>query len=337
MHRSRLQRIADSSSRLPRLPQRTKITMRRVASCMLSVVAAFQVPRSRVAPRTPITYAAKTLPAEVVFENINFFGFVKRLTAAVAHARPETLTKITKALPADDFIAVVSFYILLDPALRLMWRIRSKRSFGDSWFGTLRPALKLLSSVFACLYGLDVLYCTSCLVGNPLPNVIPAVAAGIGYTAVAGTLCTSIKDRFLERQVLPAWSKDTRARNFAVKRGTGIGIWILCILICLETLRIEAGVSVKSIIGLTSIFGIATGFAVKDLASNWVGGLLLFVTRPFVPGDKIEMSPPVRKSNFGRPTPSHRRSYGSTSRRMWGTRNLISTQLITRDEGPRHE
>ena len=58
----------------------------------------------------------------------------------------------------------------------------------------------------------------------------------------------------------------------------------------LETLRIEAGVSVKSIIGLTSIFGIATGFAVKDLASNWVGGLLLFVTRPFVPGDKIEMT-----------------------------------------------
>ena len=125
---------------------------------------------------------------------------------------------------------------------------------------------------------------------DSLPNVIPAVAAGIGYTAVAGTLCTSIKDRFLERQVLPAWSKDTRARNFAVKRGTGIGIWILCILICLETLRIEAGVSVKSIIGLTSIFGIATGFAVKDLASNWVGGLLLFVTRPFVPGDKIEMT-----------------------------------------------
>ena len=240
--------------------------MRRVASCMLSVAAAFQAPRSRAAPRNPTNYAAKTLPAEVVFENINFFGFVKRLTAAVAHARPETLTKITKALPADDFIAVVSFYILLDHAMRLMWRIRSKRSFGDSWFGTLRPALKLLSSVFACLYGLDVLYCTSCLVGNPLPNVIPAVAAGIGYTAVAGTLCTSIKDRFLERQVLPAWSKDTRARNFAVKRGTGIGIWILCILICLETLRIEAGVSVKSIIGLTSIFGIATGFAVKDLS-----------------------------------------------------------------------
>ena len=259
-------------------------------SLALLAADAFHAPRSRVMPRTPTNYAAKPLPAEVVFENINFFGFVKRLTAAVAHARPETLTKITKALPADDFIAVVSFYILLDPALRLMWRIRSKRSFGDSWFGTLRPALKLLSSVFACLYGLDVLYCTSCLVGNPLPNVIPAVAAGIGYTAVAGTLCTSIKDRFLERQVLPAWSKDTRARNFAVKRGTGIGIWILCILICLETLRIEAGVSVKSIIGLTSIFGIATGFAVKDLASNWVGGLLLFVTRPFVPGDKIEMT-----------------------------------------------
>ena len=55
--------------------------MRFVASCMLSVVAAFQAPRGRVAPRTPINYATKTLPAEVVFENINFFGFVKRATA----------------------------------------------------------------------------------------------------------------------------------------------------------------------------------------------------------------------------------------------------------------
>ena len=248
---------------------------------------------------------------------------MKRLTAAVAHARPETLTKITKALPADDFIAVVSFYILLDPALRLMWRIRSKRSFGDSWFGTLRPALKLLSSVFACLYGLDVLYCTSCLVGNPLPNVIPAVAAGIGYTAVAGTLCTSIKDRFLERQVLPAWSKDTRARNFAVKRGTGIGIWILCILICLETLRIEAGVSVKSIIGLTSIFGIATGFAVKDLASNWVGGLLLFVTRPFVPGDQL-----CGNQITGAPHPTRRASVAASMR--WRGGSTPSTRRCPR-------
>ena len=110
---------------------------------LLAAAHAFQAPRSRVVPRTVANYAAKPLPAEVVFENINFFGFVKRLTAAVAHARPETLTKITKALPADDFIAVVSFYILLDPALRLMWRIRSKRSFGDSWFGTLRPAKKI--------------------------------------------------------------------------------------------------------------------------------------------------------------------------------------------------
>ena len=58
---------------------------------LLAAARAFQAPRSRVAPRNPTNYAAKTLPAEVVFENINFFGFVKRLTAAVAHARPETL------------------------------------------------------------------------------------------------------------------------------------------------------------------------------------------------------------------------------------------------------
>ena len=124
-----------SAARQPNMHLPTALSL-----ALLAAAQAFQAPRGRVVPRTQINYAAKPLPAEVVFENINFFGFVKRLTAAVAHARPETLTKITKALPADDFIAVVSFYILLDPALRLMAH-PSKRSFGDSWFGTLRPAL----------------------------------------------------------------------------------------------------------------------------------------------------------------------------------------------------
>ena len=263
------------------------------------VGTAFQAPRrrrdvlrERLPRRRPIgcNYAAKPLPAEVVFENINFFGFVKRLTAAVAHQGPRRSRRSRRPCPPTTLLLSSAFIFagpraeadVAYPLEAVFWGLVVR----DLKTGPETPQQRLRLSI----YGLDVLYCTSCLVGNPLPNVIPAVAAGIGYTAVAGTLCTSIKDRFLERQVLPAWSKDTRARNFAVKRGTGIGIWILCILICLETLRIEAGVSVKSIIGLTSIFGIATGFAVKDLASNWVGGLLLFVTRPFVPGDKIEMT-----------------------------------------------
>ena len=260
-------------------------------SLSLLAVRAFQAPRSSVGRRTTRGLAASTLPAEVVFENINVFGLVKRTMAAATHLKPGTLKKVAKAMPADDFVAVVAFFLVLDPALNLMWRLRGgSRSFNDSWFGTLRPALKLLSSVFGTLYALDVLYCASCLIGNPLPNVIPAVAAGIGYTAVGGVLTTSIKDRFLEPRLMPVSGRSSRARNFAVKRGSGIAIWLVCILICLETLRIEAGVSVKSIIGLTSIFGIATGFAVKDIASNWVGGLLLFATRPFVPGDKIALT-----------------------------------------------
>lgn len=201
-------------------------------SLSLLAVRAFQAPRSSVGRRTTRGLAASTLPAEVVFENINVFGLVKRTMAAATHLKPGTLKKVAKAMPADDFVAVVAFFLVLDPALNLMWRLRGgSRSFNDSWFGTLRPALKLLSSVFGTLYALDVLYCASCLIGNPLPNVIPAVAAGIGYTAVGGVLTTSIKDRFLEPRLMPVSGRSSRARNFAVKRGSGIAIWLVCILV----------------------------------------------------------------------------------------------------------
>ena len=162
-------------------------------SLSLLAVRAFQAPRSSVGRRTTRGLAASTLPAEVVFENINVFGLVKRTMAAATHLKPGTLKKVAKAMPADDFVAVVAFFLVLDPALNLMWRLRGgSRSFNDSWFGTLRPALKLLSSVFGTLYALDVLYCASCLIGNPLPNVIPAVAAGLAFPVVS-LLCFHLR------------------------------------------------------------------------------------------------------------------------------------------------
>ena len=65
-----------------------------------------------------------------------------------------------------------------------------------------------------------------------------------GYTAVAGLGLTSIKDRLLK---LPPSSTSTRARNFAVKRGSGVAIWLVCILACLEILCFELGLTLGSI------------------------------------------------------------------------------------------
>ncbi|KAH8059168.1 PhoD-like phosphatase [Aureococcus anophagefferens] len=80
------------------------------------------------------------------------------------------------------------------------------------------------------------------------------------------------------------------ARAFVVKRGSGVAVWFVCCAVCFEVLRFNIGLTLGSIVSFAGISGIALGFATKDLVSNWVGGALLVLTRPFVPGDKIQMT-----------------------------------------------
>ena len=52
---------------------------------------------------------------------------------------------------------------------------------------------------------------------------------------------------------LPPSSTSTRARNFAVKRGSGVAIWLVCILACLEILRFELGLTLGSIFAFSGV------------------------------------------------------------------------------------
>lgn len=60
-------------------------------------------------------------------------------------------------------------------------------------------------------------------------------------------------------------------------------ILITAILVVLQTL----GFSISGVLAFGGIGGIAIGFAAKDLLSNFFGGLMIYLDRPFVTGDWI--------------------------------------------------
>ena len=65
----------------------------------------------------------------------------------------------------------------------LVWRLRGRtRDFEASWCITVRPALRLLASVFGGLYALDCAYVVATLAGVPMPALAPQLAAAAGYT-----------------------------------------------------------------------------------------------------------------------------------------------------------
>ncbi|MEL0153398.1 MAG: mechanosensitive ion channel family protein, partial [Halieaceae bacterium] len=76
---------------------------------------------------------------------------------------------------------------------------------------------------------------------------------------------------------------DDRASINAVARLARITIWVLVVLMVMQSL----GVSVSGLLAFGGIGGIAVGFAAKDLLANFLGCVSIYLYRPFAVGDWI--------------------------------------------------
>jgi len=76
---------------------------------------------------------------------------------------------------------------------------------------------------------------------------------------------------------------DERATIRATVRLARISLWIILALMILQSL----GVSVSGLLAFGGIGGIAVGFAASDLLANFLGGLSIYLDRPFTVGDWI--------------------------------------------------
>jgi len=74
-----------------------------------------------------------------------------------------------------------------------------------------------------------------------------------------------------------------RATISAVARLSRIVLWIIAGIMILQSL----GVSVSGLLAFGGVGGIAVGFAARDLLANFLGGLSIFLDRPFAVGDWI--------------------------------------------------
>ena len=80
-----------------------------------------------------------------------------------------------------------------------------------------------------------------------------------------------------------ALASSDRATISAVARLSRIVLWVIAGIMILQSL----GVSVSGLLAFGGVGGIAVGFAARDLLANFLGGLSIFMDRPFAVGDWI--------------------------------------------------
>jgi MscS family membrane protein len=107
-----------------------------------------------------------------------------------------------------------------------------------------------------------------------------AILSLVGW--LAHRLSRGIEEELLSEH-RGALESGERATINAVARLSRIVIWAIAGIMILQSL----GVSVSGLLAFGGVGGIAVGFAAKDLLANFLGGLSIFLDRPFAVGDWI--------------------------------------------------
>ena len=84
----------------------------------------------------------------------------------------------------------------------------------------------------------------------------------------------------------PGVSWDVQARSALIDKALTVSAYILTSYYCLSAL----GVNMSGLLRSVAFSGIAIGFAAQKLVSNCIGGVLIFITQPFVEGDYVQFN-----------------------------------------------
>ena len=184
--------------------------------------------------------------------------------------------------------AVVFLVLLFNLILRLLVKRlhrkleRTSNPWDDAVVGALQKPLNLLVWIVGIAFAAEIVRLeTDAAVFNaigPLRDV--GVIASI--TWFLQRLSTSLQKNIIERNKGKEQLVDKTTIE-AIGKLIQVSILITAALVILQTL----GFSVSGVLAFGGIGGIAIGFAAKDLLSNFFGGLMIYMDRPFSVGDWI--------------------------------------------------
>jgi len=170
--------------------------------------------------------------------------------------------------------------------LRLIdWGERVVAKTESVWDDALLQAARTPVRMLTWLLGLSV--CTLLL-----EKAGPAVVFGyvpelrrLAFIAIVALFLTRLISEVEERMIRPrkALKQVDPTTAHAVAKLLRVSVIITAVLIGLQAM----GYSVSGVLAFGGIGGIAVGFAAKDLLSNFFGGLMIYMDKPFAVGDWI--------------------------------------------------
>ena len=208
---------------------------------------------------------------------------------------PLVLRSIFSSVYPGDLFLFALFQLSHKRTLRLahklqiiVWRVLSMGqvlTFNKSILGFLEERATLLSKVMGCSYIVKLTCMLLGKLGFHMRADLPILLSKVMYALYISNFIDLFKTKFLH-MFLPNLSENRR-QSYVVNRSTSVVIWVVGVLVACEMVSTFLRVPLSSTLAFGGVGGLAIGLSARDIAANFLGGMLLLFNEPFTPGDMV--------------------------------------------------
>jgi small-conductance mechanosensitive channel len=173
-------------------------------------------------------------------------------------------------------------------AQTLVWSILAlgrPLEWNKSILGFAEENCALLTKLMGGNYMVGVVVTLLQKLGFRINDGFPILVSKVVYTFYIANFIDLFKAKYLT-VFMPNLS-ESRRQSYVVNRSISVVLWIVAFLTACEMVSTFLKVPLSSTLAFGGVGGLAIGLSARDIAANFLGGMLLLFNEPFTPGDMV--------------------------------------------------
>lgn len=228
---------------------------------------------------------------KTVFNQLIYSSFAQKLMTGI----PPTLKSILMSIYPADLSLFIFFQLTYTKILRFahrnqihIWNLLALGTpypWEKSILGFVEERCRLLSRLMGGNYIIKLVCKALARLGFRIRGDFASLLSNISYTLFIIHFIDLFKGQFM-KTFFPTIAENRR-QNYVVNRSASVIIWIIGGLVVCEMVSTYLKIPLSSTLAFGGVGGLAIGLSARDIAANFLGGMLLLFNEPFTPGDMV--------------------------------------------------
>lgn len=208
---------------------------------------------------------------------------------------PNSLKRFLGAVNPGELVLLLLFRVAYSPVLKFAHRMQNAISkatklgepsfWPNSVLAFVHERSQLLTKVMAFNYMARLACVVLTRLGFNLRPGLPDLLSRISYTLFFTHFVDRFKSQFL--RVFFPHAVESRRQSYLINKTTSVAVWMIGALAACEMISSYLKVPLSSTLAFGGIGGLTVGLSLKDMAANFMGGVMLLMNEPFTPGDMV--------------------------------------------------